>query len=242
MKKIALLSILIFLLKLNSISQSEIFFEDFQNIGLEIPSSFTIVDNDGLNPHSSVNEYDSAWIAIPDPFDNGNSNQLASSTSYFDPIGEADRWLITPGISLGQYGNILSWEAQSHDPSFPDGYYVLVSETDTELTSFSDTLAYVYAEIADSLNYNEVNISEFDYNNQTIYIAFVNRTNNGFKLYLDNIRLVKEDPIGLDELNKTPKKLIKIVDVLGRETPFKPNTTLLYIFNNGTVERKMIVE
>ena len=38
------------------------------------------------------------------------------------------------------------------------------------------------------------------------------------------------------------KKLIKIVDVLGRETPFKPNTPLLYIYNDGTVERKMIIK
>ena len=44
------------------------------------------------------------------------------------------------------------------------------------------------------------------------------------------------------ELNNTPKQLIKIVDVLGRETPFKPNTPLLYIYNDGTVERKMIIK
>ncbi|MBB78912.1 MAG: hypothetical protein CL844_07925 [Crocinitomicaceae bacterium] len=38
------------------------------------------------------------------------------------------------------------------------------------------------------------------------------------------------------------KKLIKIVDLLGRETPFKPNIPLLYIYNDGTVERKMIIK
>ena len=46
----------------------------------------------------------------------------------------------------------------------------------------------------------------------------------------------------ITELNNTPKQLIKIVDVLGRETPFKPNTPLLYIYNDGTVERKMIIK
>jgi len=50
------------------------------------------------------------------------------------------------------------------------------------------------------------------------------------------------DFTGIGELNNTPKQLIKIVDVLGRETPFKPNTPLLYIYNNGTVERKMIIK
>ena len=50
------------------------------------------------------------------------------------------------------------------------------------------------------------------------------------------------DLTGIGELNNTPKQLIKIVDVLGRETPFKPNTPLLYIYNDGTVERKMIIK
>ena len=46
----------------------------------------------------------------------------------------------------------------------------------------------------------------------------------------------------ISELNNTPKQLIKIVDLLGRETPFKHNTPLLYIYNDGTVERKMIIK
>ena len=46
----------------------------------------------------------------------------------------------------------------------------------------------------------------------------------------------------IGKLNNTTKQLIKIVDVLGRETPFKPNTPLLYIYNDGTVERKMIIK
>ena len=50
------------------------------------------------------------------------------------------------------------------------------------------------------------------------------------------------DFTGIGELNNTPKQLIKIVDVLGRETPFKHNTPLLYIYNDGTVERKVVLK
>lgn len=46
------------------------------------------------------------------------------------------------------------------------------------------------------------------------------------------------DFTGIDELNNnTSKKLVKIVDLQGRETPFKKNTVLLYIFEDGTSER-----
>jgi polyhydroxybutyrate depolymerase len=37
-------------------------------------------------------------------------------------------------------------------------------------------------------------------------------------------------------------KLIKTIDLIGRETSFKPNTPLLYIYDDGTVERKMIIK
>ena len=37
------------------------------------------------------------------------------------------------------------------------------------------------------------------------------------------------------ELNNTPKQLVKIVDLLGRKTPFKPNAPLLYIYDDGSM-------
>jgi hypothetical protein len=46
-------------------------------------------------------------------------------------------------------------------------------------------------------------------------------------------------------MNQTvfPKqKLLKIVDVLGRESHPKRNTPLFYIYENGVVERKVIIE
>ena len=38
------------------------------------------------------------------------------------------------------------------------------------------------------------------------------------------------------------KKLLKITDILGREVNEKRNTTLFYIYNNGTVEKKIIIK
>jgi hypothetical protein len=46
----------------------------------------------------------------------------------------------------------------------------------------------------------------------------------------------------INELNATPKKLIRIVDLLGRKTPFKPNTPLLFIYNDGKVERRVVLK
>jgi hypothetical protein len=44
----------------------------------------------------------------------------------------------------------------------------------------------------------------------------------------------------LKDLNTV--KLIKIIDVLGQKISYKRNTTLFYIFDDGTVEKKIIIE
>lgn len=44
----------------------------------------------------------------------------------------------------------------------------------------------------------------------------------------------------IDLFDKTDKTLLKIVNILGQETPFRYNTPLFYIYNDGLVEKKMI--
>ena len=44
------------------------------------------------------------------------------------------------------------------------------------------------------------------------------------------------------EENATNKELIKIVGILGRETERKNNTPLFYIYDDGKVEKKIIIE
>lgn len=44
------------------------------------------------------------------------------------------------------------------------------------------------------------------------------------------------------ELLNTNKKLIYITDILGRSTTDQPNTLLFYIYDDGTIEKKIIVE
>ena len=48
--------------------------------------------------------------------------------------------------------------------------------------------------------------------------------------------------LGIQELSNVEKKLDKIVDFMGRETGFKPNTPLIFIYSDGTRERVMKLE
>lgn len=175
-------------------AQTEIYNEDFQS---GLPVSYSIVDNDGLTPDPAVSEFADAWISLVDP--ENTSDTIMGSTSFFSPVGQADRWLITDAITLGGYGNIVYWETKSHDPSFPDSYFVMVSSTDTQLSSFTDTLDIVYQE-NEFWTEHSANLSDLGLDNETVHLAFVNRTYNGFKLYLDDIRVEMEDPSSVKEL------------------------------------------
>jgi len=64
-------------------------------------------------------------------------------------------------------------------------------------------------------------------------------------LYLDNnlIATGLMQPTVITELPiNENRKLLKIVDVLGRETPNKKNMPLFYLYDDGSLEKKIIVE
>ena len=46
----------------------------------------------------------------------------------------------------------------------------------------------------------------------------------------------------LDNIIIENKEILKVVDILGRETKEKENELLFYIYNDGTVEKKIIIE
>jgi hypothetical protein len=45
----------------------------------------------------------------------------------------------------------------------------------------------------------------------------------------------------LDE-TESKKKILKITDLLGQAMPYKTNTILFYIYDDGTVEKRIVIE
>jgi hypothetical protein len=159
-----------------------------------LPAAWSIIDNDGNTVDNAVQEYSSAWIYKEDPINSGNGT--ASSTSYFSPVDRADRWLISPQLSLGAESNYISWKGLSDDASFPDSYKVMISNTGNSIADFTDTLLIVSNETPYWRQHTELLDA---YVNEAVYIAFVNTTYNGFKLYLDSIYVREQDPLAVSK-------------------------------------------
>jgi hypothetical protein len=69
----------------------------------------------------------------------------------------------------------------------------------------------------------------------------VNMANGWGYLFLDNFVLEEVTVNAIYETNNN-RQLLKIVDIFGRETPYKKNTPLFYIYSDGTVEKRIVIE
>jgi len=45
------------------------------------------------------------------------------------------------------------------------------------------------------------------------------------------------NPLAIEELERSPKELVKVIDLLGRETQPVFNTPLIYLYSDGSAER-----
>jgi hypothetical protein len=216
-----------------SVAQTLVIDEDFQ---AGIPSNWTLI-NDTNTVDSTVLDFSNAWISLTDPLD--NTNLVVGSTSFFeDQTNPASRWLISPPVTLGSFGNTLTWKARVHDPSFSDGYLVLLSKTDNQVASFNDTIGYILQEHL-AWTTRSVDLSDSTYLNQNVYVAFVNNSLDKFKLYLDDIQLEVNNPVSVPiyptlALSVYPNPLQTINTI-------KCNETILY-YRVTTMDGKLIAE
>lgn len=211
-----------------------------ENFDLGFPSGWTLY-NDTNTVHPDVAEYDTAWIVTENPDVIGDS--VISSTSYFVTPNEADRWLITPKVTMGALGNYISWNELSADPSFPDAYTVMISTTDSLKTSFTDTIANVIAANPTWLK-REFDLTAFGYVNQDIFVAFVCNSDDQFKLYLDSIHIVRDDPASVPEFELVSKiqvypnpttDLVQLPNDIVRSEVFDLNGRLVGTYRTTTI-------
>ena len=205
--------ILSVLLALSTIfAQAQIFSEDF-NSG--IPSTFTLTDLDGFTSASTVITGTGSFSAVT------IANQdCAGSVSWFNPIGIANDWMVTPAINLPNTTNAISlqFDAAAYEAAYPDGVEVYVSTTGSSPADFTGAPLYnstptTPGPISTPIPGNGENdtwttrsASLNSYVGQTIYIAFRNNSNDMHVLGIDNIIVdeLQDNNAKLESLNITP--------------------------------------
>jgi len=182
----------------NSQAQTTILQSDFNN---GIPVGWQTINNDGLTPYNdpAVNWITDAWVLAEDEDSTGTGDSCLISTSWYDPAGTADDYLITPAITLGGAGNYLYFDIKALDQSYPDAMEIRASTGGVNIWEFFvDDKIYDTVAAPPYWSNFMVSLDSAGYTNQTIRLAFRNYTTDRFKLALDNIRVEINNPIGIE--------------------------------------------
>jgi PKD repeat protein len=223
------------LFSMNLATAQSVFNEDFENGG--IPQTFTLIDNDGLTPANNVSYFTNAWIGRNEI---GGTDSVAASTSWYDPAGASDDWLITPAIAITT-NSVLTWNAKAVDADYRDGYQVLISTTGTTINDFTDTLLTVAAEDSNWIE-RTIDLQSEGYTNTTIYIAFQNNSNDMFILLIDDIivRNVPAADVSLTDVSLPVSSCVltaaENISVTVKNTGLNAvsNFSISYLVNGGT--------
>lgn len=187
MKRTLLFAGLLFGTLFSANAQTTIFQENFENNATLV--GWTLHNVDGLTPNGTYAGVfgTNAWAVVSWTSEAGN--KVASTTSWFNPAGQADRWLVSPQIAVPANNVVeLKFNAKSGDtdPAFRDGYTVYVSTTGTSIANFGTTVYNISAEVNTWQN-KTIDLSQFA--GQNIYIAWRNNNSDKNLLSIDNVAI-----------------------------------------------------
>ncbi len=183
-----LLATLAILAAFYSNAQTTLFSQDFST---GIPATWTILNNDGLTPTTNVNFVTNAWV-----WENNQNaaGEFAISTSWYNPAGQSDDWMITERIVIpaGSTNVQLSWAATSFSRNYPDGYEVKLSPTGGD--TVTDFTVSIFSIANENVGWTTRVFDLTPYAGDTITLAFHNNSNDDILLGIDDIKIQSNVP------------------------------------------------
>jgi len=190
MKK-TLFSLASLLLASYTFSQNVLFSENF-NASTTLPEDWVVYDVDGNTPHNA-SLYTEAWIIRTI-----EGNNIASSTSWYEPAGQADDWLVSPKIEIPTNGTyILVFDAMTNQ-GFHDGFKLYISTSGNTVADFNQPpLIDIPVDVIPDDGFTAYGVSLENYSGQEIWFAIRNNSFDRDVLWVDNF-VIKETDILID--------------------------------------------
>lgn len=187
-------TITLFFFATNLLAQNTLLFEDFND---GFPVGWQTIDEDGLIPYNdpAVNFITDAWVMHEDYDTLGVNDSILISNSWHTTPGLSDDYVVLPALTLGAYGNYISFDCKSKDQSYPDDFQILYSYA--SLNTFTSN-PKIYEATAPSYwtNYT-VSLDSAGITGETIYIAFRHTSYDQFILEIDNIKVISNSPVSI---------------------------------------------
>jgi hypothetical protein len=157
------------------------------------------LDEDTCTPNAAVNAIGDAFSMHVDYDTLIGGDSILVATSWFSPSGQASNYLVLPALTLQANGNVFEFQVMSKDPSYPEAFEVLLSETTSALDSLQDTL---YANETANPYWTSYQIDLDAYAGQTVFLAIHHASDDMFILGLDNFHVYADLTAGVGEQAK----------------------------------------
>jgi len=211
-------------------------------------------DIDWIKSYDNLNSYMSIPFSVEQTNDGG---YVLSGIKVDDPPVNYEGFVIKTDNGGNLMWNILDSIGSIIDvKQTNDGSYIYLSNEISSTTTLNNEI--VLNKI-DALGNNLWNTSFSNYLGNTIMAnSNIEQTNDGgyvlsgysidTTLQQYNLLLIKTDGNGNITstfnipMNSKKGKLLKVTDILGRETKGKRNQPLFYIYDDGTVEKRIVIE
>lgn len=140
----------------------------------------------GNYPFRVAGQKQKAWLSYKAPNVN---DTFAVSTSWLNPTGTADSWLITPTVNNIAANTVLTWNAMAPDAANADGYEIYVTTNTITAPAIGDFSSSnkIYVLSAENNSWTNRGVSLAAFAGQNIRIAFKNNSTNKYQLWIDDI-------------------------------------------------------
>lgn len=162
------------------------------------PPGWTLLDGDGGTPNAGVAQVNAAWVTLDEPFDAANC--AAVSTSWYDPVGQSDDWMVTPLVHVPA-GARLSWRAFSFlDVPDADDYEVRYSLAGTAPADFlAHPALFTRTDELTTWTGRSVDLEAAGLSGREVRFAFRNVSNDDYLLYVDDVRVSFDNDLFREE-------------------------------------------
>jgi len=201
-------------------------------------------------------ETETTWNRTETAYSQGSASMRIRSRFF---SGENVHILYTPFINLNSFDTpvrlYFDYAYAKRNSQSDDLLRILVSndcgvtwterkdlDTDNLVTNGGSYISTTFVPSSNQWEEEYVNLNPWS-GESSVQIQFEFSGEDGNYLYIDNIRLQSQNSNLINSASEAKGKLLKVIDLLGREVSiFTKNKILFFIYENGLVEQKQVID